>query len=116
MAKITSTPVQRGWLLLAAFNSYLSITEENLSSTDSSKRLDINQAYALLSYCGFMTMREGAELQLRQCPVCSMSYPVVAAEAIVNQGCPVCAIDENCERLSDQAPLARRRGRRSKSD
>jgi len=39
MAKITATPVQRGWLLLAAFNSYLSITEENLSSTDSSKRL-----------------------------------------------------------------------------
>ena len=115
MAKITSTPVQRGWLLLAAFNSYLSITEEKLSPADSIKRLDINQAYALLTYCGFMTMLNGAELQLRQCQICSISYPVVAAEALDIQGCPVCAIDDNCERLSDQAPLARRGGRRSKS-
>ena len=114
MAKITSTPVQRGWLLLAAFNSYLSITEEKLSPADSIKRLDINQAYALLAYCGFMTMLNGAELQLRQCQICSISYPVVAAEALDIQGCPVCAIDDNCERLSDQAPLARRGGRRSK--
>ena len=87
MAKITSTPVQRGWLLLAAFNSYLSITEEKLSPADSIKRLDINQAYALLAYCGFMTMLNGAELQLRQCQICSISYPVVAAEEIGRASC-----------------------------
>jgi hypothetical protein len=49
MGKITNTPVQRGWLLLAAFNSYLSLTE-TLNQTASIKRLDINQAYALLTY------------------------------------------------------------------
>ena len=114
MAKISSTPVQRGWLLLAAFNSYLSITEEKLSPADAIKRLDINQAYALLSYCGFTTMPNGAELQLRQCEICSISYPVVAAEALDIQGCPVCAIDENCERLAKQAPLAKRGGHRPK--
>jgi hypothetical protein len=116
MLKITSTPMQRGWLLLAAFNSYLSITEESLNAVNSIKRLDINQAYALLSYCGFMTMLNGAELQLKQCPLCSIGYPVVAAETLDIQGCPVCAIDENCERLSNQAPLARRGCRQPKPD
>lgn len=102
MGEIITTPVQRGWRLLAAFNSYLSLTEK-LSQTIPIKRLDINQAYALLTYCGFMTLPIGAELQLKECPICSINYPVVANEALDIQGCPVCAINSNCQRLSHQA-------------
>ena len=101
MGKITPTPAQRGWLLLAAFNAYLSLTEK-LHATTAVKRLDINQAYALLTYCGFMTLPSGAELQRRQCPICSINYPVVANEALDSQACPVCAINANCQRLSGQ--------------
>jgi len=102
MGKITPTPVHRGWRLLAAFNAYLSLTEK-LSKTTPIKRLDINQAYALLTYCGFLTLPSGAELQRTQCPVCCINYPVVANEELNTQGCPVCAINATYQRLSDQA-------------
>lgn len=95
MSKITTLRVQRGWLLLAAFNSYLSLTEK-LHEATSVKRLDINQAYALLSYCGFMTMVSGAKLQRRHCPMCSINYLVVADEEPDTQACPVCAINAKC--------------------
>ena len=101
MGVITTTPVQRGWRLLAAFNAYMSLTEK-LNQTLSVKRLDINQAYALLTYCGFMTPHSGTELQRRQCPICSINYPVVAKTRLEKQGCPVCAINDNCLRLSQQ--------------
>jgi len=100
MGRITKTPVQRGWLLLAAFNSYLSLTE-NLKETTSIKRLDINQAYALLTYCGFM-MLPAAELQRKECPICSIKYPVVANEGLKTQACPVYTINANWVRLSGQ--------------
>lgn len=105
MGTITTTPIHRGWRLLAAFNSYINLTEK-LSQTISVKRLDINQAYALLTYCGFMTLHSGTELQRRQCPICSINYPVVASERPGKQGCPVCAIDANCTRLAQQTSRA----------
>lgn len=102
MSKITPAPAHRGWLLLAAFNSYLSLTEK-LHATITVKQLDINQAYALLTYCGFMTLQNAAELQLRQCPICTINYPVVVNELLDNQACPVCTINANCRRLAEQA-------------
>ncbi len=107
MGRITTTPVQRGWRLLAAFNAYLCLTEK-LNETASIKRLDINQAYALLSHCGFMTRAIDVELQRKECPVCSISYPIVINEQLALQGCPVCAINANCLRLSHQAAPSRR--------
>lgn len=104
MSKITTVRVQRGWLLLAAFNSYLSLTEK-LHEATSVKRLDINQAYALLSYCGFMTMPIGAKLQRRHCPTCSINYPVVADEDPDTQACPVCTINAKCGRATEKACL-----------
>ena len=95
MSKITTMQVQRGWLLLAAFNTYLSLTEK-LHEITSVKRLDINQAYALLSYYGFMTMRNGAKLQRRQCPNCLICYPVIADEDPDTQACPVRTINAKC--------------------
>jgi hypothetical protein len=107
MGSVTTTPVQRGWRLLAAFNAYLSLTEMLMQSA-SIKRLDINQAYALLTYCGFMTRANAVELQLKECPVCSINYPVVVNEQLNSQGCPVCAIHANCLRLSQQAAASGR--------
>jgi hypothetical protein len=99
MGKISATPVHRGWLLLAAFNAYLSLTEK-LNQPTPIQRLDVNQAYALLTYCAFMTLPDGAELKRTQCPVCSIYYPVVATDDLEGQGCPVCAINANSQRLS----------------
>jgi transcriptional activator FlhC len=106
MGKITATPVQRGWRLLAAFNAYLSLTEK-LAQATRVKRLDINQAYALLTYCGFMAQASGTELRRRQCPTCSLHYPVVANERLDTQGCPICAINIHVRRLVDQMSPSR---------
>lgn len=105
MGTITTTPVHRGWRLLAAFNAYISLTEK-LSHSISIKRLDINQAYAMLTYCGFMAVASGVELQRKQCPNCSIRYPVVASERLKKQGCPVCALNANCLRLAQQTSRA----------
>jgi len=109
MGEITATPLQRGWRLLAAFNAYLSLTDK-LSKTTSLKRLDINQAYALLTYCGFLTHPGEAELQRKECPICAIHYPVAVNESLERQGCPVCAINANCVRLSRQASPSGRSG------
>ena len=101
MNNITAVPVQRGWLLLATFNSYLTLTEK-LHETTAVKRLDINQAYALLSYCGFMTAPNGAELMRTQCPVCLINYPVVVKETVDSQPCPLCTMNANCQRLANR--------------
>jgi hypothetical protein len=102
VGKITKKPVQRGWRLLAAFTAYLSLTEK-LYQTASIKRLDINQAYALLTHCGFMVQTGGVELQRKECPSCLISYPVVTTEPLDKQGCPVCAMNANNLRLTYQA-------------
>jgi hypothetical protein len=105
MGKITATPLQRGWQLLAAFNAYRDLTEKISATT---KRLDINQAYALLTCCGFLALRGEAELQRALCPDCGVAYPIATTEPRAKQGCPVCAINANCLRLARQAAASAR--------
>jgi hypothetical protein len=100
MGKITEVPVQRGWRLLAAFNAYLVLTERLSQNVQHIKRLDVNQAYVLLTHCGFLALPRGADLQRRTCIQCSIIYPVVAGEELDSQGCPVCTMDTNLKRLS----------------
>ena len=107
VGKITDTPVHRGWQLLAAFSVYLSLTEK-LHQTNSIKRLDINQGYALLSLCGFMAQQGRAEMRLKECRSCLIRYPVATIETTQKQRCPVCAMNANVARLSRQAPRAGR--------
>lgn len=102
MGKITTVPVHRGWQLLAAFTVYQSLTEKLYHET-AVKRLDINQAYALLAHCGFLAQPGAAELQRKECPVCLISYPIVTTERPDIQGCPICAINANNIRLSQQS-------------
>jgi hypothetical protein len=112
MGRITATPLQRGWQLLAAFNAYLELTEK-LTAATAVKRLDINQAYALLACCGFLAMRGEAELQRELCPDCGIAYPIAASEPRARQGCPVCAINANCLRLAGQASASAQKTRTS---
>lgn len=110
MGTVCAMPLQRGWRLLAAFNTYVSFTETPKQNAPI-KRLDINQAYALLTYCGFLTPHGTAEVQRKQCPTCSINYPVLAYKDPQTQRCPLCAINTNLQRLAAQAGKAARRFR-----
>jgi len=108
MATISPIPLQRGWRLLAAFNTYLSFSETPPPPAPG-KRLDINQAYTLLTYSGFLSPHSDPEIQRTQCPTCSMNYPILASKTPQSQGCPLCAINANLRRLASQAGTAARR-------
>ncbi|MPZ45612.1 MAG: hypothetical protein GEV05_19920 [Betaproteobacteria bacterium] len=105
--EIAEVPLQRGWRLLTAFNTYLNLTQE-LHESSRIKRLDINQAYALLTHCGFLESRN-AELKRRECPVCLIRHLVAITEPPVTQRCPVCAMNANALRLARQTSASRRR-------
>jgi hypothetical protein len=108
MGTISTIPLQRGWRLLAAFNTYLNLTDSP-NSSGPVKRLNINQAYALLTYCGFLSAHSDAEVRRRRCPACSMNYPILANRKAESQRCPICAINANLQRLATQAGNAARR-------
>ncbi len=101
MELITSIPLQRGWRLLAAFKSYLGITEK-LSQSTSVRRLDLNQAYALLAHSGFLIRTSEAEVKRRRCPVCLLKYPILASKPLNAQQCPLCTMNTNMQRLTEQ--------------
>jgi len=104
---IAEEPLHRGWQLLTAFKIYLSVTEALKKST-AAKRLDINQAYAVLTHCGFLEDPK-AELQRRECPSCLIRYPVVTTMPLKSQPCPVCSMNANSRRLVEQgAPAGRK--------
>jgi Flagellar transcriptional activator (FlhC) len=108
LGTISQPTTHRGWRMLHAFNAYLSVTDP-LHAAQGVKRLDINQAYALLVHCGFLNESRNAELQRRQCPICRIRYPVVTSEPLRTQRCPVCAINANALRLSGRTSRARGR-------
>jgi hypothetical protein len=114
MGKVLEEPAQRGWQFLASYSAYLILTEK-LHHTESIKRLDINQAYALLTHSGFLTQMGGEELRRKECPTCSISYPIVTTEDLSIQACPVCSINNNLLRLAWQSSPSRRRKRARQS-
>jgi hypothetical protein len=101
LERISQTPLHRGWRLLATYKSYLSITEK-LSQTTSIKRLDINQAYALLAHSAFLTRVNEAEVKRQRCPVCLLKYPIVISKSTVAQSCPACTMSAHKQRNTDQ--------------
>ena len=113
MSRIAPMPLHRGWLLLASFNSYLSLTAYPDESS-ATKRLDINQAYGLLTFSGFLNANANAALLRKQCPTCLIKYPILAKHQGNPQSCPLCAMKANHRRLSTQArPAAKHRFSRS---
>ena len=99
LGRITTVRVKRGWRLLVAHRAYIGLTEKLAQDVQPMKRLDINQAYALLTYCGFLTAHARADLQRRTCSQCSMLYLVVAGAGPKSQRCPVCTMETNLKRL-----------------
>lgn len=108
MSRITPMPLHRGWLLLASFNSYLALTTKSEENSPV-KRLDINQAYALLTYSGFLDANAGAALLRKQCPTCLIKYPVLAKHQGSPQSCPLCVMKATHRRLATQARSAAER-------
>lgn len=102
LERITQAPLHRGWRLLAAYKAYLSITEK-LSQTTSIKRLDINQAYALLAHSAFLTRTSEAEVKRHRCPVCLLKYPVVSSKSPDSQSCPACVMNAHKQRFAGQS-------------
>jgi hypothetical protein len=105
MSRIAPMPLHRGWLLLASFNCYLALTT-NPEEHSPTKRLDINQAYALLCFSGFLSANANAALRRKQCPTCLIKYPVLAKPQGTPQGCPLCAMKATHQRLRAQAKPA----------
>ena len=105
-AELSSTPLQRGWRLLAAFNTYLGLTQA-LHESSAVKRLDINQAYALLTHCGFLEAHDPA-IRRKECPTCLIKYLVIAHDPPEIRRCPVCTMNAHARRLARQAASARR--------
>jgi hypothetical protein len=106
IATITETTPHRGWHLLAAFRSYISLTEPLWKAT-AVTRLDINQAWGLLTHCGFLENPK-AEIQRRLCPNCLVNYLVIAGMSLRHQPCPICSIDSNRTGLNGRGSLRRR--------
>lgn len=108
--ELTGMRLHRGWRMLAAYRCYLWSTEP-IPGQRRYRRLDINQAYALLSHCQFLESRD-AQIQRRRCARCMLQYLVLKHAPSARQSCPVCTIDAHHENRVDQAgrTKARRRG------
>lgn len=106
---ITETKLHRGWHLLMAHRCYLQLTEPLRQST-AVARLDINQAWSLLTHCRFLEDPR-AELQRHVCPECLVNYLVIRRKPLRDQPCPICSINSNSERLSELRTIPRRRKR-----
>jgi hypothetical protein len=109
LAQLLEAPANHGWMLLHAYRSYLALTQR----APAGKRLDINQAYCLLTHTGFASLPKAAELQLVTCALCHTSYLVAAAAEPDTQGCPMCAINANFKRLASQCRTVRRANNRT---
>lgn len=87
---LTRWGADRGWHLMAAFESY----QDQIRSVPASyRRLDINLAWSSLGWAGFARVSANAKIRLHRCPACLMHYPIVAALLPDAQECPLCAIN-----------------------
>lgn len=105
MSRISPLPLHRGWLLLNAHNSYVRLTTST-PGPPPAHQLDINQAYGLLTFSGFLSDHARAALHRKQCSACLIKYPVLAEASARQQPCPLCAMKTNYRRLASQAGAA----------
>lgn len=87
IAKLSSQPMNKGWLLLQAFEEYKRQTEK-LAQSANIKRLDINQAFALLVLAGGTSVAEYADIGLIHCKHCDREYLVNKTRELATQPCP----------------------------
>jgi hypothetical protein len=103
--RITDYPINDGWLILHAFETYLAQTKKLVDSVPETKRLDINQCYALLIKVSFLKPEFAKDnvLQRKPCVQCGVNYLVLTNEEPDHQSCPVCSIHKNAMRLVESA-------------
>lgn len=119
VTRIASYRINEGWLIVRAFESYLAQTQKLVDGVPGTKRLDINQAYALLVKVSFLNPEfvKDNVLQRQPCTGCGVNFLVVTNEEPDNQFCPVCAINQKAERLVTASTTgANRRSRKLVSD
>lgn len=100
---IADYPLNEGWLVLHAFEAYLAQTRKLVDDVPGTKRLDINQVYALLIKVSFLkpAFAKDNVLQRKPCATCGVNYLVLTNEEPDTQYCPVCAIQANATRLTE---------------
>lgn len=98
LRRIAGYRLHRGWLLLHAYNAYVAQTQRIMDTIRHSKRLEINQCYALLRKVGHLDGGPAtamSELQRRTCGRCGTTHLIVTSEELDIQPCPVCLIHRN---------------------
>jgi hypothetical protein len=89
LQQVMGKPLQRSWLLLAAYKTYQSLISDPSSQ---SKQLTINQAYALITHCRYMKNHHQAELRLSRCKYCHIRYATLVDDYQHITQCPVCTL------------------------
>lgn len=100
-------PLNRGWLLVAAYRAYCRLTEQMVKHLEIAP-LDIDAAYDLMCHIGSTRYRQMAALQQRGCTSCGTQYLVLSDVEHDGQCCPMCAIDKRYRHLVEQNELKRR--------
>ena len=100
-------PVNRGWLLVTAFQAYQRLTDPLQRKLPRLCRINFNNAYDLVTHLRYGISRKDAPLALQNCSSCGTSYLVITELELDHQSCPMCAIQaryrllvENSERIS----------------
>ncbi|MDK9702365.1 MAG: flagellar transcriptional regulator FlhC [Sulfuritalea sp.] len=89
LLQIAPFPLNRGWLLAHAYQSYKAQTER-LHQETGTPRLTINHAYSLLAYASLESAEEYAHLATATCGTCHTDYLVLTKKELDTQQCPIC--------------------------
>lgn len=95
--------VNRGWLLLTAYQTYHRLTDPLQRKLPRLCRININNAYDLMTHLRYGISRQGAPLALKDCPDCSASYLIITEIELDHQSCPMCAIQARYARLVENS-------------
>lgn len=85
-----SEVLNRGWLLVAAYETYLQMTEGMISKLgpgSAAYRLNINKAFGLTTY-----LSGTKELALKRCNQCGIEHLYLTSAEPEHQECPMCRI------------------------
>jgi hypothetical protein len=117
MTKIVDYPLNKGWLLLHAYRAYIAQTQKLVDALPATKRLDINQAFALLGRISYMDPKLAriSDLQRHTCTSCSVTYLLATSAERDTQRCPVCSINNHALSRGEQVlNMVRRKSQSSR--
>lgn len=91
-------PINRGWLLVVAYRTYLRLSERLITQMKLSK-LDINMCWELMGHFGNAKFRHLADIAQKPCQRCGTHYLVLSAADEDSDFCPMCSIEQYYTRL-----------------